>query len=350
MMSTCTLQAWCNTLGVLVVSVVGLYTVYQADSFSDKPGIVGMYLSYAVLFGLFLAFTSMITMQLLQNMTSLERLFEYKQTGFSQEAPWALPEDPHVTSWPKTGSITFKQVSLRYRHDLPLALTGLDLTIAGAEKIGVVGRTGAGKSSITSVLFGLVPLEAGEVLIDGVSINLLGVHTLRKALSMIPQEPIVMSGSVRYNLDPFSKHTDAELSRVLKVVGLQSYVTLDTPAGGSDAALSTGQRQLLTFSRTLLQKSQIVVMDEPTASVDMQTDRLVQSAARQHFADRTVILIAHRLDTVRECNRIAVMDAGRLMEIGPPADLLKDPSSLLSKLHGTTEAPSSPAAGTLVSI
>jgi len=216
-----------------------------------------------------------------------------------------------------------------------------------------VGRTGAGKSSITSLLFRIVECEAGRVTIDGVDIAGIGLHTLRRAMSMIPQEPIVMSGSVRYNLDPFGEHTDERLLTVLKAAGLSPAVTLDTQSSGEDSGISAGQKQLLTFARTLLQETRIVIMDEPTSSVDMQTDRVIQQMSREAFASRTVITIAHRLETVRQCDRLAVLEAGTLVELGPPGELLKDSGSRLSRLmaaaEGRERTPAQAAVGRLAS-
>merc|ERR1719277_508349 len=152
---------------------------------------------------------------------------------------------------------------------------------------------------------------------------------------MIPQEPLVMDGTVAYNLDPFEEHSEEKLQEALKLTGLLPAVTLDTlasGAAGAGAGLSAGQKQLLTFGRTLLQDTRIVVMDEPTASVDMQTDRFVQQTSKEAFAGRTVLTIAHRLETVRHCDRIAVLDAGKLVELHEPETLLNKPGSRLAQL------------------
>jgi ABC-type multidrug transport system fused ATPase/permease subunit len=333
LVTTLMAELWCQLLHLVVLAAVGAFTIHDMDNLRRSPGLIAMYFSYAALWGIFAAITMGVLMGLFTNMTSLERLLEYKLGGLAQEPAWSKASDPASTAWPTSGVVQFDNISLRYREGLPLALADLTLDVGGQEKLGIVGRTGAGKSSITSVLFRLVDCECGRVLIDGVDICGLGVHTLRRAISMIPQEPIVMSGTIRYNLDPFGKHSEEELLRVMSDAGLSSALSLDTAAGGGGASLSAGQRQLVTFGRTLLQGTRLVVMDEPTASVDMQTDRLLQSVARVAFAKKTVMTIAHRLETVRDCDRIAVMEAGRLVELGPPEELLSDPKSHLAKMY-----------------
>mmetsp|Transcript_93409 Transcript_93409/g.302386 ORF Transcript_93409/g.302386 Transcript_93409/m.302386 type:complete len:1317 (-) Transcript_93409:245-4195(-) len=343
MFTTGVSQLWCHFLHLFVLAATGALTFSQAEELMESPGIVAMYFSYAALWGLFAMVTMGAIMGLLTNGASLERLLEFKLGDLPQEPAWRLPTDPAAKVWPSRGALHFQNVSLRYRSGLPLALADFELNITGGEKIGIVGRTGAGKSSITSILFRLVECESGRVILDGQDIAGLGLHTLRKAISMIPQEPIVMSGTVRYNMDPFGRHNDDELLAALKTAGLVPAVTLDTLASGDGAGLSAGQKQLLTFGRTLLQDTRVVMMDEPTASVDMQTDRLVQRMGRQAFASRTVLTIAHRLDTVRHCDRLAVLDAGRLVELGPPEALLSDPGSRLSRLVAAEHGASSPA-------
>lgn len=331
-------QSWCHLMHLFVLTATGILTFSQVDALLQQPALIAMFFSYAALWGIFAMVTMGSSMGLLTIGASLERLVEFKLGDLPQEKAWKLPSDPAAKAWPCKGSVRFEGVQMRYRVGAPLALQGLDLHIAGGEKVGVVGRTGAGKSSMTAVLFRLVECEAGRVVIDDIDIASIGLHTLRKAISMIPQEPIVMDGTIRYNLDPFGQHGDKELLDALQLAGLLPAVTLDTLAGGVGAGLSAGQKQLVTFGRTLLQDTRVVVMDEPTASVDMQTDRQVQHMSREIFANRTVLTIAHRLDTVRHCDRIAVLDAGRIVELGPPSALFANASSRLSQLAAADSA------------
>lgn len=348
-MSTPTLEIWCNGLHLIVLLATGLITISRAKEIAEDPGLVGMYFSYAALWGQFATVTLGVGISLLSNLTSLERLLEYKLGDLPQEPAWKLKSDPDIGTWPKAGDVHFKNVCLRYRPGLPLALENFQLEIQSGERLGVVGRTGAGKSSITSALFRLVDCESGCILINGKDISQLGLHTLRRAISMIPQEPIIMHGTVKYNLDPFSTCSDKALEQALRTCGLPASVTLDSKAGdAAGVGLSAGEKQLLTFGRTLLQDSRIVVMDEPTASVDLQTDRLVQATAKTAFAGRTMVVIAHRLDTVMSCDRLAVMESGRLAEIGRPKDLASDSRSHVAHLLRAANDETSPEAVEIV--
>eukprot|EP00929_Paragymnodinium_shiwhaense_P041923 TRINITY_DN21772_c0_g4_i1.p1 TRINITY_DN21772_c0_g4~~TRINITY_DN21772_c0_g4_i1.p1 ORF type:complete len:1292 (-),score=290.39 TRINITY_DN21772_c0_g4_i1:148-4023(-) len=337
---------WCHFVHIVVLITVGFLSLHDAEALRESPGLIALYFSYAALWGLFADSTMGVVMGLITNLTSLERLLEYKLGDMPQEPAWHLAADPAAAAWPAGGSVHFKAVSMRYRAGLPRALDGLELMVASGEKLGIVGRTGAGKSSLTNILFRLVDCEEGACIIDGVNIAQLGLHTLRRAISMIPQEPIVMTGTVRYNLDPFNRQSEEALTKALERCGLAPGVGLDTSAGGAGASLSAGQLQLLTFGRTLLQPSRVVMMDEPTASVDMQTDRMVQQAVKEAFASRTVMIIAHRLGTVMDyCDRIAVMDAGKLAEIGTPQDLSKKAGGHLARLLEGSQRGSSAVEG-----
>lgn len=242
-----------------------------------------------------------------------------------------MPDDPAPSAWPVKGAVTFENVCLRYRPHLPLALTGFSLDIHGGERLAVVGRTGAGKSTLMAALFRLADVESGRVLVDGRDVRSLGVRTLRRAVAVIPQEPVMLNGSIAYNLDPFTPRPSAELGAALRDAGWTSdaEAALQTDA----RELSAGQRQLVALARSLLRHAAVVVMDEPTAAVDAVTDRLVQTAMRERFKGRTVLTIAHRLETVLPfCDRVAVLDKGQLAELGPPAELLAKPNGLLAAM------------------
>jgi len=208
-----------------------------------------------------------------------------------------------------------------------------------------VGRSGAGKSSLMVALFRLTELAGGRILVDGVDIAGVGLRTLRRAIAIVPQEPLLINGSVRLNLDPFGEHTDDALARVLEEVELGAAQLRST---ASASTLSHGERQLLTLARTLLWPSRIRVFDEPTSNIDAATDRVVQQLLRSAAAFRgsTQLTIAHRLQTVLDCDRIIVMGSGQVLEVGPPNDLLADPKSRLSELarHAGLEAPRVPEA------
>ena len=234
------------------------------------------------------------------------------------------------------GRIRFVNVCMRYRPDCKLALNNLNLVIEGGQKFGIVGRTGAGKSSIMQVLFRLVSPESGVVLIDNINYMSLGLHDLRKQLSVIPQNAFLFHASLRDNLDPFHEHSDQELYKILDQVQLkflgEGEGCFDSLIIGQELCLSAGQKQLLCLARAVLRKSKIVVMDEATSNIDNQTDGVMQEVVNREFRDCTLIVIAHRLRTIIDCNRIAVIEDGECKEVGRPLDLFNNQESLFRNL------------------
>lgn len=235
-------------------------------------------------------------------------------------------------NWPQKGVISFKNYSTRYRPGLDLVLQDLTCQIKSSEKIGIVGRTGAGKSSLTLALFRLIEPANGEINIDDQNITKIGLHDLRSRLTVIPQDPILFSGTFRRNIDPLDSHTDEEIWNALDQSHLKNFVhTLDAgldheiSEGGDN--LSSGQKQLLCLTRALLRKSKILVLDEATAAVDVETDELIQNTIRKEFKDCTIVTIAHRLNTIMDYDRIIFMDKGKIIEFDSPANLLKNPKS-----------------------
>ncbi|KAG0061844.1 hypothetical protein BGZ90_003357 [Linnemannia elongata] len=274
------------------------------------------------------------------NMNSAERLVHYIK-NLPQEPPAATSphrQPPLSPAWPSEGSLEFKNVTLRYRPDLPPVLRDISFSIQAGHKLGVVGRTGAGKSSLIQALFLLSELDVGsQIVLDGIDTQTIGTADLRSHIAIIPQDPVLFEGTFRYNLDPLERHTEQELWQVLETSDLKSYV--QALEGGLDAIvlakgenLSVGQRQLVCLSRALLAKCKIVVLDEATASVDMATDALIQRAIRSDFADATVITIAHRINTIIDYDRILVMHDGQVAEYDTPQALLQDPRSIFSSL------------------
>ncbi|GLD66488.1 canalicular multispecific organic anion transporter 1, partial [Lates japonicus] len=194
--------------------------------------------------------------------------------------------------------------------------------------IGIVGRTGAGKSSLTNCLFRIIEAAEGRILIDDIDISTIGLHDLRNRLTIIPQDPVLFSGTLRMNLDPFDKFSDEDIWRVLElshlkdyVAGLQEGLQHEVAEGGEN--LSVGQRQLLCLARALLRKSRILILDEATAAVDLETDNLIQNTIRKEFSHCTVLTIAHRLHSIMDSSRVMVLDAGKIVEIDSPSNLLK---------------------------
>jgi len=212
-----------------------------------------------------------------------------------------------------------------------LILKGINISISGGEKIGVVGRTGSGKSTLVQALFRLVEPAEGKIIVDGIDICTLGLHDLRSRFGIIPQEPVLFEGTIRSNIDPIGQYSDAEIWQALERCQLKDVVVskpekLDAPVADSGENWSVGQRQLLGLGRVILKQTQILFMDEATASVDSQTDATIQKITRQEFSSCTIISIAHRIPTVMDCDRVLVLDAGLVKEFDAPSRLIEQPS------------------------
>nr|XP_042132641.1 ATP-binding cassette sub-family C member 6 isoform X1 [Peromyscus maniculatus bairdii] len=259
------------------------------------------------------------------SMVAVERVQDYAH--IPKEAPWRLTTCAARPLWPSGGQIEFRDFGLRYRPELPLAVQGVTLKIHAGEKVGIVGRTGAGKSSLAWGLLRLQEAAEGDIWIDGVPIAHVGLHTLRSRITIIPQDPVLFPGSLRMNLDLLQEHTDEGIWAALETVQLKAFVAglpgqLQYECAGQGDDLSVGQKQLLCLARALLRKTQILILDEATASVDPGTETQMQAALERWFAQCTVLLIAHRLRSVMDCARVLVMDEGQVAESGSPAQLL----------------------------
>ncbi|XP_058838490.1 probable multidrug resistance-associated protein lethal(2)03659 [Topomyia yanbarensis] len=308
---------------VIYIAIVTLTFFINGDS----GGNVGLAITQA------LGMTGMVqwgmrqSAELENTMTSVERVVEY-DTVDPEPALEAEGDKKPPKEWPQEGRVKFEKLSLRYHPDpdTDCVLKELEFEIQPREKVGIVGRTGAGKSSLISALFRLSYNE-GSIVIDTRDIHEMGLHDLRGKLSIIPQEPVLFSGTLRYNLDPFDEYADDKLWRALKEVKLEDAVN-ELPSGLSSkineggSNFSVGQRQLVCLARAILRENKILVMDEATANVDPQTDKLIQATIREKFNDCTVLTIAHRLNTVMDSDKVLVMDAGRCVEFGTPYELL----------------------------
>nr|CCA18266.1 MultidrugResistance like protein 1 putative [Albugo laibachii Nc14] len=285
-------------------------------------GLVGVSLTYAFSVTQIVNWMARMVSQLQTQMVSVERVKTYAEID-SEAALESSPDRKPPTSWPHAGKIAFENVRMRYRPGLPRVLRGLTFTVNPREKIGIVGRTGAGKSSLIVALMRLTELDGGRILIDDRDISTLGLHDLRGRLAIIPQDPVLFSGSVRFNLDPFDQYTDDQLWTSVKRVHLQRAVsTLDAAVEEKGCNFSVGERQLLCIARALLQGCKIILMDEATASIDSETDRKIQLSIREEFKDCTCLTVAHRLNTIMDADRILVLDKGKVAEYGPPNELL----------------------------
>ncbi|KTW31190.1 uncharacterized protein T551_01263 [Pneumocystis jirovecii RU7] len=279
------------------------------------------------------------------NMNSVERLHHYADK-LGTEAPLVIPEKRPPPDWPQNGEIIFNDVWLKYREELPYSLKGLNIRINKGEKVGIVGRTGAGKSSIMVALYRLVELSKGSIIIDGICISEIGLHDLRSKLSIIPQEPTLFEGTIRSNLDPFNEYTDQEVwdslerSWFLDSIKRQytsekdgsSKFSLESPVEIDGQNFSLGQRQLLTMARALLRKSKIIIFDEATSSIDARTELKIQNTIQNEFKNATLLCIGNRIKTVINYDTIIVIDSGTLVESGSPQELFNKQDGVFRSL------------------
>jgi ABC-type multidrug transport system fused ATPase/permease subunit len=275
-------------------------------------------------------------------MNAVERIVEYSSIISERQGEEQAPR-----AWPASGAIEIKKLSVRYQPHLPLVLHEVSFEMKGGQKIGIVGRTGSGKSTLISCLFRLVDIEPGKILVDGVDIAALQLSELRKGLAVVPQNPVLFSGTLRDNIDPFGMFSDEEVRTAVEQSSLASTFTavqMDESAdslqlvlsvGGSN--LSQGQRQLVCLSRALLKRSQVLVLDEASSSVDMSTDASISQCIKQHFASATVITVAHRVHTIMESDVVLVLAGGHVVESGEPSVLASNPDSTFFKFIKGTE-------------
>lgn len=279
-------------------------------------------------------------------MVSVERVLAFR--NMEPEASLEVEYDKNLDgSWPNHGEITVQDLAVRYRPALPPALDGATFSIPAGSRVGIVGRTGSGKSTVVQTLFRLLEAEHGSILIDGVDISKVGLHRLRTKISVIPQMPTLFSGcTVRENLDLFGIHSEEAIAKALKDAHL-SEVIADLPEGHATQVseggsnFSVGQRQLLCLARAILSKNKILVLDEATAAVDRRTDQLLHDSLHESFADSTIIAVAHRLDTIIEHDYVLVLGLGKVLEFGPPAELLRAGGTFSRMVEETGEIMSS---------
>ncbi|KAL3360377.1 hypothetical protein AABB24_013687 [Solanum stoloniferum] len=333
-----------ETVGGVMIWLTATFAVMQngrAENQEAFASTMGLLLSYA------LNITSLLTAVLRlaslaeNSLNAVERVGTYIE--LPSEGPSIIEGSRPPPGWPSAGSIQFENVVLRYRPELPPVLHGISFTISPSDKVGVVGRTGAGKSSMFNALFRLVELERGRILIDGFDVSKFGLTDLRKVLGIIPQAPVLFSGTVRFNLDPFNEHNDADLWESLERAHLKDVIRrnslgLDAEVSEAGENFSVGQRQLLSLARALLRRSKILVLDEATAAVDVRTDALIQKTIREEFKSCTMLIIAHRLNTIIDCDRILLLDSGQVLEYDTPEVLLEKEGSAFSRMVQSTGA------------
>ncbi|ODQ80199.1 hypothetical protein BABINDRAFT_161174 [Babjeviella inositovora NRRL Y-12698] len=327
-------------LGSLVILGAAGLSIIALPSGKITAGMVGLSVSYALQITQSLNWIVRMTVEVESNIVSVERIMEYSE--LVPEAPEIIEYNRPPANWPRQGAIKFNEYSTKYRPELDLVLRKISLEINPREKVGIVGRTGAGKSSLTMALFRIIESTHGNIEIDGIRTSSIGLSDLRHKLSIIPQDSQVFEGTIRDNLDPTEVFSDEQIWKALELSHLKHHVlTMEQDGEGSGlhvklseggSNLSVGQRQLMCLARALLIPSAILVLDEATAAVDVETDRLIQETIRDAFKDRTILTIAHRLNTILDSDRIIVLEKGEVAEFDTPANLLKKKESLFYAL------------------
>ncbi|KAH7682383.1 Xenobiotic-transporting ATPase protein [Dioscorea alata] len=323
-----------ETMSAAVLSSSALVMVLLPSG-ALSSGFVGMALSYGLSLNVSLVFSIQNQCTLANYIISVERLNQYMHV--SSEAPEVINENRPALNWPSVGRVELHDLKIRYRPDTPLVLQGISCIFEGGHKIGIVGRTGSGKTTLIGALFRLVEPAGGKIVIDGIDISSIGLHDLRSRFGIIPQDPTLFNGSVRYNLDPLGQHTDTEIWEVLDKCQLREAVQekekgLDSLVVEDGSNWSMGQRQLFCLGRALLRRSRILVLDEATASIDNATDAILQKTIRTEFEHSTVITVAHRIPTVMDCTMVLAISDGKLMEYDEPMKLMKREGSLFGEL------------------
>ncbi|KAI0481182.1 P-loop containing nucleoside triphosphate hydrolase protein [Xylariaceae sp. FL0804] len=315
-------------LGAIIILGAAGFSIISVTNHSGlSAGMVGLAMSYGLQITSSLNWIVRQTVEVETNIVSVERVLEYAR--LTPEAPEIIHRHRPPVAWPSKGAVEFQNYSTRYRPGLDLVLKNINLDIKSHEKIGVVGRTGAGKSSLTLALFRLIEPDTGNISIDDLNTSSIGLLDLRRRLAIIPQDAALFEGTIRENLDPGHVHDDTELWSVLDHARLKEHVA--SMEGGLEAKiheggsnLSAGQRQLISLARAMLTPSNILVLDEATAAVDVETDAMLQKTLRSDlFAHRTIITVAHRINTILDSDRVVVLDRGEVVEFDTPAALLK---------------------------
>lgn len=330
-----------DAVGSLVMLFAGIFVILSIGRID--AGLAGLSLSYAISFSENALWIVRLYANVEMNMNSVERLQEFMKVD--QEPPSEIPETEPKPEWPSRGEIEVKDVSLRYAPHLPRVIKNVTFHVEPSNKIGVVGRTGAGKSTIITAFFRFLDPETGYIKIDDVDICSIGLRNLRQAITIIPQDPTLFTGTIRSNLDPFDQYTDEQIFEALKRVNLigreerardvdssqenkNKFLDLTNAVSEGGSNLSQGQRQLMCLARSLLKSPKVILLDEATASIDYQSDAMIQQTIREEFAGSTILTIAHRLRSIIDYDKILVMDAGKVVEYDDPYALIANKETL----------------------
>ena len=334
-------------LSYMFIVFLILFSIFFRQDF--EPATIGILLNYCVQIQDELVRYLTCRSNLENDMVGLERAIAY--TKIIQERPDRMPKDEEIGIWPSEGSIRFENYSVQYRPETEIVLKNLNFGIRSKEKIGIVGRTGSGKSTIALCLFRILEAKEGAIYIDDVDISQVGLRKLRSNITIIPQDPTLMEGSLKFNIDPLNNHTEQEIEEVMREIGFwyicernleenknkpdeeKGLNMIITENGGN---ISIGERQLICITRAILRKSKIIIMDEATASIDVNTENIIQNSINNLLNDSTILTIAHRIKTVINSDRILVLDNGELKEFDSPKTLLENKNSMFYEFYNNT--------------
>ncbi|XP_044262932.1 probable multidrug resistance-associated protein lethal(2)03659 isoform X6 [Tribolium madens] len=305
---------WTEILSFIYIAfVLCFYFTFTEDIYLGNAGII---ITHANLLIAILQYLIRLLGELDASLISVERVSKFEITEEVDEGVLEVSQN-----WPAKGNIVFDLVSMHYSPDKNFVLNKIDIQIKGGEKVGIVGRTGAGKSSLIAALFRLFHFD-GSILIDDINTKLIPLQVLRSKISVIPQDPVLFQGSLRQNLDPFNEFSDIEIWTALEDGCMKKVVkSLEVPINEGGSNFSVGQKQLLCLTRAILKKAKIIAIDEATANVDYETDEFIQSTIKKKFSEATVLTIAHRVNTVLDSDKILVMEEGRVVEFGTVEEL-----------------------------
>ncbi|KAF9912909.1 hypothetical protein EC991_007521 [Linnemannia zychae] len=324
-----------DVLSAFVAFFAGLLIIMNP---SIDSAAAGLSLSYSLTFTDHILWLCRLYSEMEMNMNSVERVREYMD--LPQEPPAVIEGSRPPPGWPNNGEINVEKLVMQYSPDDPPVIRDVSFHVKPREKIGIVGRTGAGKSTLAVAFFRFMELTAGRITVDGIDISTLGVHDLRSSLTIIPQDPVLFIGTIRTNLDPFNEHDDAALWATLRRVHLigddgaesNSFGNLDSEVQENGSNFSQGQRQLIGLARALLKQSKIIILDEATASVDHETDARIQATIREEFKESTLLTIAHRLRTIIDFDKVLVMDHGQVVQFDTPWKLLQEEGGIFRNM------------------